>query len=118
MREIYLSRESRAIRFWPHEWFRAQRVESALAHEVSYSDSAGLQTTRTTAIAWQSACESDKDELSQPWCCARSATAPLRRSRGNGPSRVTSISRRGNGMSGSANALITASLAANRAASL
>src|ERR1700677_5241505 len=39
---------------------------------------AGLQTTRTTAIAWQSACESDKDELSQPWCCARSATAPLR----------------------------------------
>jgi len=39
------------------------------------------QTTRTTAIAWQSACESDKDELSQPWCCARSASAPLRRSR-------------------------------------
>ena len=77
-----------------------------------------LQTTRTTAIAWQSACESDKDELSQPWCCARSASVPLRRSRGSGPSRVTSISRQGNGMSGSANALITASLAANLAASL
>ena len=46
--------------------FGEQRVESALAHEVSYSDSAGLQTTTTTAIAWQSACESDKDELSQP----------------------------------------------------
>src|SRR5277367_6526909 len=76
------------------------------------------QTTRTTAIAWQSACESDKDELSQPWCCARSASAPLSRSSGSGPSRVTSISRRGNGMSGSANALITASLAANLAASL
>src|ERR1700722_4221999 len=80
--------------------------------------SSGRQTTRTTAIAWQSACESDKDEVSQPWRCACSATVPLRRSRGSEPSRITSISVRGNGMSGFANALITASLAANRAASL
>src|ERR1700744_2455407 len=84
----------------------------------AYSDSVGLQTTTTTAIAWQSACESDKDELSQPRCCARSASVPLRRSKGSGPSRVTSISGPGNVMSGSANLLTPVSWAANLAANL
>ena len=74
-------------------------------YSVGSVATASPQTTTTTAIAWQSACDSDNDELSQPCSRACSATDPLNRSRGSEPSRVTSISRNGKGMSGSGESL-------------